>query len=350
MHRPRPTTFATYQRYVRNYLVPGLGGKRLAALTPKEVREYFTSVAAICQCCAQGRDARRDPQHPRWQFRPRCCAIGRCCATTITPGTVRYLRTILSSALSHAVAEDELPRNVDSAVRLATHRPAWFEPLTAAEARRLLDAARSHRLGVVVELALRTGLRRGEVLGLKWDDLDLDTAVMDIRRTLQHNPVGGLAFYPTKNASSNRRIVLPTECVTSLKARRARQEAERTRAGDDWNEHGLVFTRLNGNPIEGSTLTRPFGKLCDQAGIRRIRFHDLRHSCATLLLEQGVELVTIKELLGHSKIHVTADIYAHVRPRLQRDAIEAMSDALRHCDDRGGSGQDDPPAGVPARR
>jgi len=96
-----------------------------------------------------------------------------------------------------------------------------------------------------------------------------------------------------------------------------------------------VFTKQDGTPFESSTLTRQFAKLCDHAGIRRIRFHDLRHSCATLLLEQGVELVAIKDLLGHAQIHTTADIYAHVRPRLRRDAIEAMGDALRDDEDRG---------------
>ncbi|MFL6111828.1 MAG: tyrosine-type recombinase/integrase [Catenulispora sp.] len=120
-----------------------------------------------------------------------------------------------------------------------------------------------------------------------------------------------------------------------MKLHRERQDAERTAAGERWTEHGLVFTKQDGTPFEGSTLTRPFAKLCDRAGIRRIRFHDLRHSCATLLLEQGVELVTINELVGHAQIHITADVYAHVRPRLQCDAIEAMGDALRDDEDRG---------------
>ncbi|WP_396455205.1 tyrosine-type recombinase/integrase [Actinomadura sp.] len=110
--------------------------------------------------------------------------------------------------------------------------------------------------------------------------------------------------------------------------------------------HGLVFTRSDGAPITPSTVNRHFGRLCDTAGIRRVRFHDLRHSCATLLLEQGIDLATIKDLLGHSQIHVTADVYAHVRPRLQRDAIEAMGHALNHDDHTGDQEDegDDPPS------
>jgi integrase len=319
----------------------------LSALSPKDVREYLTAVRSVCQCCVQGWDARRDPEAKRKGSRPRCCAIGQCCGKRISAGTVAYLRAILSSALAHAVAEDELPRNVASSARLGTYRAANFEPLTATEARRLLAASRTYRLGALVELALRTGLRKGEALGLKWTDLDLDASVLNVRRTLQHDPAGGLSFYPTKNESSARRIHLPAECVSSLKLHKERQDAEREKAGEAWKEHGLVFTKVNGTPMEGSTLTRQFGKLCENAGIRRIRFHDLRHSCATLLLEQGVELVTIKELLGHSQIHTTADIYAHVRPRLQRDAIEAMGDALR---DNEGLDDDDPPLAGARRR
>jgi integrase len=156
---------------------------------------------------------------------------------------------------------------------------------------------------------------------------------MDIRHTLQRAPSGGFALYAPKTESSQRRIVLPRECITSLLAHRDRQQAERDAAGDAWNPSGLVFTKPDGTPIEGSTLTRHFGRLCDAAGVRRVRFHDLRHSCATLLLEQGVDLVTIKNLLGHAQIHITADVYAHVRPRLQRDAIEAMSNALHPAHD-----------------
>ena len=151
-----------------------------------------------------------------------------------------------------------------------------------------------------------------------------------IRRTLQRTNSSGLTALPTKTQSSERRIALPTECLHSLTQHRERQAQEREEAGTGWKASGYVFTRPNGSPIEGATLTRHFNALLRRSALRRIRFHDLRHSAATLLLEQGVELVVIKELLGHAHIGVTATVYAHVRLRLQRDAIDLLGNALRN--------------------
>ena len=213
---------------------------------------------------------------------------------------------------------------------MGTPRPRRFEPLTAEEARALLAATDGHRLSALFELALRTGLRKGELLGLRWEDLDLTGGTVNIRRTLQRTNSTGLTALPTKTRSSERRIALPTECLHSLEQHHERQAQEREAAGSGWKASGYVFTRPDGSPIEGATLTRHFDALLRRASLRRIRFHDLRHSAATLLLEQGVELVVIKELLGHAHIGVTATVYAHVRLRLQRDAIDLLGHALRH--------------------
>lgn len=191
-------------------------------------------------------------------------------------------------------------------------------------------------------LALRTGLRKGELLGLHWEDLDLDAGTASIRRSLQRTRTGGLTALPTKTRASERRIALPTECVHSLKSHRERQEAERRVAGVGWKDSGPVFVVPTGGPIDPASMTRRFGRLLDRTGLRRIRFHDLRHSTATLLLEQGVDLVVIKELLGHTHIGVTAGVYAHVRLRLQRQAIGTLSDTLR-------TGTDEPPTAAAVR-
>jgi integrase len=187
-----------------------------------------------------------------------------------------------------------------------------------------------HRLSALFELALRTGLRMGELLGLRWEDPDLAGETASIRRTLQRTNSAGLTALPAKTHSSERRIALPTECLHPLTQHRDRQAQEREAAGTGWNASGYVFTPPDGNPIEGATLTRHFNALLRRATLRRIRFHDLGHSAATLLLEQGVELVVIKELLGHAHIGVTATVYAHVRLRLQRDAIDLLGNALRN--------------------
>lgn len=334
VHNLRTTTFAQYRRTVNAHILPYLGRKKLARLTPKDVRTWLTTLRKTCQCCTQGKDAARKPSRRYKDRAPRCCAIGNCCRETLAPRTLQYAHSVLASALAHAVREDQLPRNVAKLVTVNPDRPRRFEPLTLEEARALMAAARQHRLHALFELALRTGLRRGELLGLKWGDIDLDARILDVRRTLQRTPDKGLNFLPPKTKASERRIALPDECVRALKDHLERQAAERNTAGSAWwRDHGLVFPTRVGTPIDPVKLRRYLGGLCDDSGVRHIRFHDLRHSCATLLLEQGVELVTIKELLGHAHIGVTADIYAHVRLRLQHDAVNRLSDALRPDDE-----------------
>jgi integrase len=227
------------------------------------------------------------------------------------------------------VREEEIPRNVARNVRTGTPRARRFEPLTADEARQLLTATRGHRLHALFELALHTGLRKGELLGLCWEDLNLDTGTAAIRRTLQRTSTGGLTALPTKTRASERRIVLPARCLQSLKRHQEDQQHERDTAGTTWRHNGYVFTTPQGQAIDPTNLTRTFTTLLRNAGLRRIRFHGLRHSTANLLLEQGVELVVIKELVGHAHIGVTATVYAHVRLRLQRDAIDLLGNALR---------------------
>jgi integrase len=345
--RLRATTFRTYQAMTTRFLIPGLGSRRLGALTVSEVREFLTRIASTCQCCAHGTDARRDPAHRDPARRPRCCAIGRCCHQTVSPTTVRYVRALLSTALADGVREDLLGRNVAAAVRLPTVR-SNFEPFTAAEARNYLRVAKTHRHGTLFELALRTGLRQGELLGLKWDDLDLDAGHLTVRRTLARTP-GGATFQDVKTHRSARRISIPQECVTSLRWYHRRQQQDRRDAADAWRNLGLVFTRSTGGPLDAAYVHRNHHTLCDVAGVRKIRFHDLRHSAASLLLERGVELIVVKDLLGHAQINTTADIYAHVRLRLQRQAIEAMGQALNDPDDDDDEGEpDDPPILVPA--
>nr|WP_258312005.1 site-specific integrase [Streptomyces sp. ZEA17I] len=321
VHQLRENTHTRYTACVNQYLVPGLGKKKLAKLTAKDVRTWLKQLRTTCQCCARRIDAGRD--------QPRCCAAGACCSKRLSPLTLAYIHSVLKSALEHAVREEEITRNVARNVRTGTPRPRRFEPLTADEARQFLAAVRKNRLFALYELALRTGLRKGELLGLQWEDLGLQTGTASIRRTLQRTQTGGLTALPTKTRASERRIALPSECIYSFQEHREVQEGEREAAAEEWRDNGLVFSTPAGEPIDPVNLNRSFRALLDRAGLRRIRFHDLRHSTATLLLEQGVELVVIKELLGHAHIGVTATVYAHVRLRLQRDAIDLLGHTLR---------------------
>ncbi|MFE3995815.1 tyrosine-type recombinase/integrase [Streptomyces goshikiensis] len=335
VHHLRENTHTRYTACIRLHLIPGLGMKKLARLTARDVRTFLDRLRTSCQCCSRGLDTAQK----------RCCAIGQCCDKRLSPLTVTYVHSVLKSGLEHAVREDELPRNVARNVKTTTPRPRRFAPLTSAEARQLLEAAREDRLHVLYELALRTGLRKGELLGLHWEDLDLDAGTASIRRSLQRTRTAGLTVLPTKTRASERRIALPTKCVRSLHGHRDRQEEERKAAGPGWTNNGLVFTTPTGGPLDPANLTRRFRSLLGRAKLRHIRFHDLRHSTATLLLEQGVDLVVIKELLGHAHIGVTAGVYAHVRLRLQRQAIDTLRGALSPTDE----GPEDPPTATAVR-
>jgi integrase len=207
-------------------------------------------------------------------------------------------------------------------------------------------------LHTLFELALHTGLRKGELLGLRWEDLDLNASTATIHRTLQRTSTGGLTTLPTKTRASERRIALPTRCLHSMNLHQEQQQREREAAGTTWQHNGHVFTTAQGRAIAPTNLTRTFNMLLRTAGLRRIRFHDLRHSTATLLLEQGVKLVVIKELLGHAHIGVTATVYAHVRLRFQRDAIDSLSTALNGptiIETANGDGDEPPPCAALVR-
>ncbi len=321
-HRVRANTLTQYQQAIRQHIVPALGSRKLAKLTAKDVRTWLSSLATQCRCCTRGLDARRPPQ------RQRCCALGACCHLTYSPRRLQYLHSVLSVALNHAVREDLLPRNVAHQVQVPTGPPRRFEPLTLPEAHAFLAESRRYPNGELYELALRLGLRRGELVGLRWSDIDYQSRTLTIRRTLQRIKGQGLKVLPTKTETSDRRIPLSRPCIKARKDHARYQQAERERAGNAWYETGYVFTTSIGTPLDPQAVTHGIKALCDRAGVRRIRFHDLRHTRATLLIETGVPLVTVKELLGHSNIAITANIYTHTRLPHQADAISQLDAQL----------------------
>jgi integrase len=324
-HNLRASTLPQYRRAIHLHIIPGLGHKRLAKLTAKEIRTWLDTVRATCQCCNQQIDARRPV------VRRRCCATGQCCRKLLAPRTLQYLHGVLSAALTHAYREDQIPRNVAKQVQVPLGQRTVFEPFTAHEARTFLDHVLDHPHAAIYEIALRCGLRRGEILGLRWSDVNPAARTLTVTQTLGRiGGGGGIQVLPPKTDSSNRKIALPDEVIHALTRRREHQKADRAKAGDTWQDTGLIFTTPTGGHLEPTTLLREFHRLCDHAKLRRTRFHDLRHACATLMLESGVELRTIQQLLGHANINVTATTYAHVRLRLQHDAINRLGDTLRN--------------------
>lgn len=161
--------------------------------------------------------------------------------------------------------------------------------------------------------------RQGEALGLRWDDVDLDAGTLTIRKSLQRVD-GELQLVEPKTAKSRRTVALPDVAVSALRAHRVRQIEERLLAGSRWNDTGLVFTTTIGTGLDGRNVTRQFQKLLEDARLPRQRFHDLRHTCASLLLAQGVHPRVVMETLGHSQVRLTMDTYSHVIPQLQREA------------------------------
>jgi integrase len=219
-----------------------------------------------------------------------------------------------------------------------------FEPLSPDEARVLLAAAAEGRLYAVYVLALVLGLRRGEILGLRWSSVDLDRATLRVQSSLQR--VGGqLAFTSPKTKRSRRALPLPRSVVKVLTSHRDAQAVERAKA-ELWADADLVFTTAIGTPIEPRNLSRHFEALRDGAGVRRVRFHDLRHSCASLLFELGVPLRMVMEILGHSQISTTSDIYTHVMPAQYREVADALDVWLGHEDDDGQGDEGGPVEGL----
>lgn len=183
------------------------------------------------------------------------------------------------------------------------------------------------RLAALYTVALAVGLRQGEALALRWEDVDLDMGTLLIRRTVQRID-GKLVYGEPKSRTSRRTIALPHAAITALQRHRRRQIEEHLRAGSLWQDHGLVFTTHFGTPLDARNVIRWFKALLKKADLPDFRFHDLRHTCATLLLVQGEQPRTIMDILGHSQISLTMNTYAHVMPEVRREAASKMDAIL----------------------
>jgi integrase len=268
----RPKTYQGYESVVRLHLVPGLGRKRLAKLTAQDIRTFITRTRQECQCCKHGWDVQREDR--------RCCARpgGRCCESRLSARMVQSIHAVLRNALESAVREEIVPRNVAKLVQVPSPRYTINRGLTTEQAKATLHAAAGHRLGALYVLALFLGLRRGELLGLRWEDVDLDGAKLEVVQTLQR--VGGsLRFVPPKTEDSARTVPLPLVCVRALREHKKRQFAERAEAWPGWEDHGLVFTSRRGTPVEPDNLRRSWSEIRTVAGLGATRFHDYADVC-----------------------------------------------------------------------
>lgn len=287
--RNKPRTQESYREMVRLHIEPQIGRHQLSKLAPEHVQAMLTTLLE----------------------------------KGLSPRTAQYARAILRRALDQAVRWGRIGRNVAALVDGPRVEKHVITPLSEAQARSLLVAVKGHRLEALYRVALSLGLRRGEILGLRWQDVDFERQTLRVSVALQGRGQNKHLASP-KTASSVRLLALPPVLLAVLEQHRRNQEEERTVVGADWDEHDLVFPSNRGTPMEGSNLLKHFKATLQRANLPAIRFHDLRHSCATLLIAQGVHPRVIMEILGHSKISTTMDIYAHVLPETQRDAMKKL--------------------------
>jgi integrase len=292
--RVRPSTWERYADIVRTHLSPTLGHLRLEQLTADHVQKLCLGI------------------HKR----------GR------APRTVVKVRAVLRTALNDAKRARLVPYNAADFVDLPRVESSAVPAMTPLDAAAVLAAVNNHRIAALVEVALATGLRQGELLGLGWQDIDLDNRRVTVRRALQRVNGRRILVEP-KTRKSRRTVPLTAAAVDVLRAHRQHQVEERLRAGTRW--HGvndLVFTTPTGDPVDAKELTHTFQRLLEAAGLTRMRWHDLRHGTASLLIAQGVDLRVVMEILGHSTITLTANTYAHVSEALLDTARVALDRAL----------------------
>lgn len=316
-----PATAANYELFTRLYIAPDLGRRKLEKLSVRDVQSWLNELRDRCQCCAQGKDSAR-PE-------PRCCAAGRCCRQVASEWTVHQAWTVLRSALSAAMREELVPRNVAALVRVPVPRSRKSPVWTVDQARQFLESARQDDdplyAGYVLMLVL--GLRRGELLGLAWDDVDLGNHEALIGWQVQRVK-GELLRRRTKTKSSEAPLPLPDICVKALEQRRVTEARWRLAAGEAWAGSGLVLTTRYGDAIDPRNFHRYFKARAEKAGVPVISVHATRRTCASLLVALDVHPRVAMAILRHSQIAVTMDIYSQVSSASTREALRRLGSQL----------------------
>jgi integrase len=289
----RPRTYEGYSIIVRRHITPTLGRISLAKLTPQQVQTFLN------ERLSSGLSGR----------------------------TVQHIRTVLRTALNQAVRWGLIVRNAAALTEPPRIENYEIQPITPEEARKFLDAIKEDRLEALFTVALALGLRRGEALGLRWQDISFEQRTLRVTNSLQRIN-GKLLLSDLKTKNSRRVLHMPELLIRKLREHRGRQLEDKLLAGSRWHENDLVFPSSIGTPLEPRNLNRHFDQLLSKAGMHHFRLHDLRHYCASLLLAQGVALKVVSEILGHTQISTTADIYTHILPEIKKDALDLIGRIL----------------------
>lgn len=297
--RLAPNTQRRYALDVRR-IRTHLGSVRLTALTPRHVQEMIDVLSTA----------------------------------GMAPRSIRHCRAVLRVALHDAEGDGLIgPTTVNAAKRVRTPRVAQTRPeaIPMTQARAFIAALHGDPLEPLVTTAIGTGLRQGELLGLRWADVDLDAAILHVRNQLQRHD-GVYQLRAPKTADSQAPVPLPAFVVERLRAHRAAQNAERLRAGTAWIDQDLVFCTPRGTPLNGPSTTHTFQKRLVAAGVQPVRFHDLRHAAASLLFAAGASMKEVQVILRHSRLSTTADIYTAVAAELGHDAMRQLDRDYRQTD------------------
>lgn len=296
-HQIAPSTFSNYQTVVRMHILPILGRKKLIELTVSDVDKLLS--------------LKTD--------------------SGLSPSTVRRIRAVLAQCLDQAIRWELVHRNVATLARSPKTLRHEGRTLSPEQARHLLETLRGHHNEALYALMLSTGLRRGEALGLRWSDFDRATGVLRVSRQLKREG-SRLVTTDTKTSLSRRAVNLPAPMLKTLLEHEARQRDQMEQLGTAWVDSGYVFTSSIGTPIDPRNLYREFQKVCRIAGLGDWHPHELRHSAASLMLAQGVKIQVVSQVLGHSSIRMTADVYGHLLDPDRREAAQAMGTLLWNDD------------------
>lgn len=292
-------TLERYTEIIESAIIPALGKTLLAKLTPMAIQHFYSAQLTSGAKRGGGLSAR----------------------------TVLHYHRVLHEALRHAVKWQVLSRNPSDAVEPPRPKASIVRPLDEAGCFRLLGDVKGTDLAIPVFLAIWTGMRRGEILALRWADVDLERGVAMVTRTLQQT-AEGLCFKEPKSAKSRRQIALSPETVSMLKSHKARQSQDRLLLGADYASGDLVCARGDGTPMKPDTFTASFRGFVSRRGMTSLRFHDLRHTHASLLLKGNIHPKVVSERLGHATIGITLDTYSHLMPGMQEEAALSIDTAL----------------------
>jgi len=298
----RPRTLEGYAMIVEKHLVPGLGGIVLSQLQPTQIQKYYAKALENGRSDGNG---------------------------GLSARTVKHHHRVLSEALAYGVRMNRIIRNVAQAVIPPRPVNREMNTLDEPEMDTLLEAARGTPYYHLFHLALYTGLRRSELLGLRWKDVDLYLANLSVTQVMHRLQGGQVVFLEPKTAKSRRQVSLTPDSAIALREHYEQQEQEREALGTPLDGDSLVFSRIDGTPLPPITVNHAFIRIMKKAGLDGIRMHDLRHTHATLMMKQGVNPKIVQERLGHSSFAVTMDIYSHVVPGLQEAAAIGFDQGVR---------------------